>query len=115
MIAGRKANPWRALKTSPRSLIEQNLLHLGIRHVHFAGLLNADRHAAFDRRPRQHGIEPPFQMWKLIDVLALPFPSAHPADAGDVGDRIFAGKEVAIFEPRVHYSVESIALVGVAL
>src|SRR5664280_1962332 len=50
-------------------------------------------------------------MRELIEVLPLPLPAIGPADAGHVGDRIFAGEEFAVLEPRVHHAVEPVELI----
>src|SRR5450756_2117355 len=50
-------------------------------------------------------------MWELVDVLPLPLPAIGPADAGHVGDRILAGEEFAVLEPRIHHPVEPVDLI----
>ena len=72
-----------------------------------------DGESPLDRRTRAHGLEPAHEMRELRQLLALPLGQSHPADAGDVGDRITAGQKFALGKPRIHDAIEPVDLVGV--
>src|SRR5580704_4275743 len=86
----------RCLPSDDRRLAEQRGPHLRIADVDVAGGLDAQRKAALDRGSLTQGPEPALQMRELLDVLPLQLPTAHPADARHVGDRIFAGEEFVL-------------------
>src|ERR1700689_467675 len=86
-----RATPGRAATDAAsarsRPLAEQHGLNFRILHVDALAQLEAERHAALDRRARLHGPEPAPQVGKLVDVLALPLPAIGPTDDRHVGDR----------------------------
>src|SRR5437762_828441 len=101
---------------SLRALAEQDGAYLRIRHVHPARLLHADVHAALNRRPRAHRSEPALEMREARKRLGtllflLPLEQPDPADTGHISNRIAAGQEAAILQPRVHHAVEPVQLV----
>src|SRR5581483_7554969 len=100
--------------SSARALIEQNGPHLGVLHVHLARRLHVHVHATIDGRPRQHGVQPALEVRKFGDVLLLPFPTAGPADASDVGNGVGTGEKFAVGKTPVHDAVEAVAFVDVA-
>src|SRR5437879_6747800 len=53
-------------------------------------------------------------MWQVVDLHPRPGVDAHPGPGGDVGDRILAGQELVVAEPRVEHPVEALGLVLVA-
>ena len=98
-----------------RALSEQHRLHVGVLHIDALPQLETKREASLHGRSRFQRFEPALQMREVIDVLVLPLPDVDPADASHVGDRVFAGEEVAVLQPRIHNAVETIDLVLVAL
>src|SRR3712207_4716728 len=60
-----------------------------------ARLLQLDAEPALHGRPGEDDVQPALHVRELVKRLALPFPQLHPADAGHIGDRIFAGQEFA--------------------
>src|SRR5581483_9268334 len=101
--------------TGPRALAEQHALHFRILHIDALAQFEAERHAALHRRPRLDRLQPALHMREVVDVLVLPFPEIDPADAGHVGDRIFAGEKGTVLEPCFHHAIEPVDLVLVAL
>ena len=79
-----------------------------------AALLSGDQSALYGR-PRRHTIEPPLQVRKRVNILALPRIGPEPADTGHVRDGISVSQEIAAFQPLVHDPVEAIDLVRVAI
>ena len=64
---------------------------------------------------RAYGLEPAVQVRVVGPVDAVPLPPPDPAEAGDVGDGVVAGEEVALRKPAIHHAVEPVRLGGVAL
>ena len=56
-------------------------------------------------RPRLDGLEPAFDAREVVDPLVLALVDRHPGIARHVGDRIVAGDEGAIAEPRLEHAV----------
>src|SRR5262245_64239974 len=85
--------------------------------MHVDRLSVGDSHPkpALGGRARLDRFLPALKIWKFLDVLALALPAQGPSNAGDVGDRIFAGQELAIGETVVHHAIEPVDLIRVAL
>src|SRR5580765_1384742 len=103
------------LSTRAGALIEQHRLYLRIFHVDALAEFEPECHAALDRWPRLHSLQPALEVRKFVDVLPLPFPAIHPTDQRHVGDGIFAGDEWPILEADVHDTVKAVHLVDVAV
>src|SRR5262249_52677902 len=67
------------------------------------------------RGPRLDRLEPALEVGEVLELLALPLPRHDPRIARHVGDRVFAGDEIAAGELLVEHAIEPVDLVDVAL
>src|SRR5205823_5964352 len=75
---------------------------------------DADIESALGRRPRLDRLLPALEVGEFLDVLSLALPAQRPSDTRHVGDRIFAGQEIAVGQTPVHHAIEAIDFVGIA-
>src|SRR6267154_141802 len=61
------------------------------------------------------GLEPAIQVREILELLSLRLVWHDPRVDCDIGDRVRAGEERAVGEPRVQYPVQAVRLLDVAL
>ena len=94
---------------------QDGLCCLVLAEIAFAGIGHRHREATLHPGPRQHGIEPAFEMRELVRILSEALILLGPTDASHVGDRITPGKILAIGQTFVHDPEQSVHLIGVAV
>src|SRR5690348_597437 len=77
--------------------------------------LGAGRHAALHRRPLADLLEPAFEIFELVDVLALRLPIDGPRIADHVRDRVLVARHIAaLIKAVVENAVEPVGFIGKA-
>ena len=106
----------RSPRRSSGPLPEQDgLCCLVLAEIAFAGIGHRHREATLHPGPRQHGIEPAFEMRELVPILSEAHILLGPTDASHVGDRIIPGKILAMGQTFVLDPEQSVHLIGIAV
>ena len=101
---------------SGSSFSEQNgMCPVILEHVFgTAAMLPANLQCPGYCRSRLQGLEPAFQIGKIVEVLALSAIGLDPAPAGHVGNGVVSGQIGPVGKPAVHHRIEPAALARIA-